>query len=379
MHAPLKLPVACLCLGLAFNALAQDNAPSSARPSLTLDDLYSDYTVIDADISPSGKLIAATVRRNNDDAIVSLDLATGEKKLITRINKDAFGEQIDVRIGPVYWKTEDRLLFQVRSRPNAGMRFKQLSRGSMLRVGNRLYGVNRDGKNLLPMFGDQYEDELVGAFDTSDIASMLWTDPKHILIRVGGWEGRSLFKVDVETGRGKVVENQKESVVDWWLNVDGTAIVRMEYSLGTIRYYRKLPDGKWKKYYSVRRREAQEQPDFSGIGPSSDPDKFYVLARPPGKDRMGVYLYDLGKEAFGEAVVENPAYDIYSASISDDGARVRYHCYDVHVRICDFADPKRNAYMRGLRKFFEESANVNIADASDDGNTILLLVDGPTE
>jgi dienelactone hydrolase len=353
--------------------------PPAAKVPLALEDLYSDFTVIDADISPSGKSIAATVRRNADDAVVVLDMGTGEKKVVTRINKDAFGKQIDVRLGNIWWKTEDRLLVQVQSRPNDDLRFDQLARGSMLKIGNRLYGVNRDGKNLIPMFGDQYEEELVGAFDTSDIASMLRNDPKHILIRVGGWEGRSLFKVDVETGRGKIVEKQRESVIDWWLNADGAAIGRVEYSLGTIRYYRKLPDGKWKKYYSVRRREMQEQADFEGIGASSDPNKFYVIARPAGKDRIGIYLYDLEKESFGEPLAENPNYDIQSASIADDGSRVMYHCYDAHVRTCDFADPKRNAYMRGLRKFFDETANVYIADASDDGNTILLFVNGPSD
>jgi hypothetical protein len=203
--------------------------PPAAKVPLALEDLYSDFTVIDADISPSGKSIAATVRRNADDAVVVLDMGTGEKKVVTRINKDAFGKQIDVRLGNIWWKTEDRLLVQVQSRPNDDLRFDQLARGSMLKVGNRLYGVNRDGKNLIPMFGDQYEEELVGAFDTSDIASMLRNDPKHILIRVGGWEGRSLFKVDVETGRGKIVEKQRESVIDWWLNADGAAIGRVEY------------------------------------------------------------------------------------------------------------------------------------------------------
>jgi len=57
--------------------------------------------------------------------------------------------------------------------------------------------------------------------------------------------------------------------------------------------------------FQVRRREMEGQPDFEGIGPSNDPNKFYVLARPPGKDRIGVYLYDLSGEQFGEALVEN--------------------------------------------------------------------------
>ncbi len=360
-------------------ALAQATPAAAPLPSLTIEDLYSQHNIVDVDISPSGKTLAAVVRRDSEDVIMSIDMATGEKKIITRINKDAFGDQIDVRMGFVLWKTENRLLFQLRSDSNEGLDYSRLSRSNLLKLGNRLFAVDRDGKNAIPMFGEQRVEALVGAFDTSDIASMLVKDPKHILLRIGGWEGRSLFKVDVDTGRGKVVEPQKESIVDWWLDVDGTAIGRVEYSAGTLRYYRRLEDGKWKKYHSVRRRDMEELPDFIEVGPSDDPSKFYVLARPPGKDRMGVYLYDLANESFGDVLIENPRFDIQYARASSDGKRILFHCYDEHVRVCDFTDAKMTAYMRGLRKFFDQSANVYIVDASDDGKIILLSVDGPVD
>ena len=120
-------------------------------------------------------------------------------------------------------------------------------------------------------------------------------------------------------------------------------------------------------------------PDFALIGPSTDASKFYVLARPPGHDRIGIYLYDLQKEDFGSPLVENPNYDIAEADVSDDGSRVRYHCYDVNVRVCEFADTTQEAYMRGVRKFFDEQANVYITGASNDGKVILLHVDSPSD
>ncbi|MBC8025501.1 MAG: S9 family peptidase [Steroidobacteraceae bacterium] len=354
-------------------------AEAAGKAVLTLEDLYSDQNVIDADISPSGKVIAVVVRRADDDTLMLVDLTTGEKKMVTRIKKDAFSKQLDVRIGYIVWKTDKRLMFQVRSDMNEGLNWRKLSRSAMFMLGNRLYGVDSDGKNLVPMFDGQWDDALVGAFDTSDIASMLWQDPDHILLRVGGWDGRSLFSVNVHTGRGKVLEKQKEGVIDWWLDVGGKPIVRVEYSVGTLRFYRKLPNNSWKKYYSVRRREMDELADFTLIGPSLDPNRFYVLARPPGKDRMGVYLYDLNQESFGDALIENPLFDINSARVATDASKLVFHCYDDHVRTCDFADPKQNAYMRALRKFFEDSANVTVMDASNDGKIILLSVDGPVD
>ena len=186
----------------SYPAAAQNPAakPEPKKASLTLEDLFSEPTVVDADISPSGKYIAAIVRKDADDAIVQLDLTTGQKKLVTRINKDAFGKQLDVRLGFVLWKTDDRLLFQVQSRANEGLDISRLGRDTILKYGNRLFAINRDGTKLVSMIGEKYNDALVGAFDTSDVASMLAKDPQHILVRVGGWDGRSLFKVDVLDG-----------------------------------------------------------------------------------------------------------------------------------------------------------------------------------
>jgi len=373
----LLMLIAC-CVLFGQSALAQAPA-ATAKPVLTLEDIYSEYNVIDASLSPNGKMIAAAIRRDDVDMIVVLELATGVKRSVTRLNKDDFGDQIDVRMGFVRWKTDSRLLFQLRSRRNAGVDFSKLSHANVLKLGNRLFAVDLDGKNLTTIFGKQIPDELVGAFDTSDIASMLRKDPEHILIEVGGWDGRSLFKVDVNTGRGKVVEPQKEGVVGWWFDVDGKAVVREEYSVGTLRFYRRLEDGKWKKFYSLRKSDMDERDEFVLVGPSADPTKFYVLAIPEGRDRMGVYLYDLQKESFGEPLVENPDYDIVYARSSQDGTKLEMHCYDVHVRICDFADSTRDQYMKDLRKHFKESANVYIMAASSDGKFILLEVDGPSD
>src|SRR4051812_20555073 len=371
-----------IAFGLLARPVANAKAPTpapTAKPVLTLEDIYSEYNVIDASLSPNGKMIAATIRRKDDDMLVVLEIATGQKKPVTRLNKDAFGNQIDVRMGFVLWKTDERLLFQLDSDSNDGLDYSRLSHANILKLGHRLFAVDLDGKNLTTLLSKQNDDELVGAFDTSDIASMLRNDPKHILVKVGGWEGRSLFKVDVDTGVGKVVEPQKEGIIDWWLDTNGNAVARVEYSVGTLRFYRRLEDGKWKKFYSIRRSDMEERPEFSLVGPSTDPTRFYVLARPEGKDRMGVYLYDLPNESFGEPLIENPRYDIVYARSSEDGTRLISHCYDVDVRVCDFADATKNEYMRNLRAFFKDSANVYIRDSSTDSRFILLNVDGPSD
>ena len=229
------------------------------------------------------------------------------------------------------------------------------------------------------MLGDNRNAALEGAFDLGAIMSFLPKDPNHILMVLDGFNGRSLFKVDLETGRGEQVERPSELVVGWWLDVDGNPVVRTTVSGGTVRLFRKDAEGKWRKFYSMRLREMKEQSEYESVGPSDQPGKYYVLARPPGKDRVGLYLYDLEKEPFRRALIEDPNYDLISAQVSRDGKRVIRHCYRAHVRICSFSDAKIDAHMKGIRKFFEESANVYTFDSSEDGKSILLYVEGPRD
>jgi len=87
--------------------------------------------------------------------------------------------------------------------------------------------------------------------------------------------------------------------------------VRVEASRGTLRFYRREDGDKWKKYHSVRLSELKEQNEYEPLGASDQPGKFYVLARPEGAQRRGVYLYDLTNESFGPPIAENPEFDIH--------------------------------------------------------------------
>jgi dienelactone hydrolase len=208
---------------------------------------------------------------------------------------------------------------------------------------------------------------------------MLPRDPDHILMTVDGLGGRSLFKVNVGTGVGEVVERASPSVADWWLDLDGKPVVRVEASSGRLRFYRHEDGERWKKYYQVRLSELKEQSEYQPVGPSDQPGKFYVLARPEGAQRRGVYLYDLINESFGAPLAENPDFDITSASVSREGKGLQRFCYLAHVRICESADAKVNAHMKGIRKYFKDSANVYVVDASDDNQVLLIYVEGPSD
>ena len=250
------------------------------------------------------------------------------------------------------------------------------SASSRVAFGDRLFAINRDGTKLVAMLGRQSQCRARGRVQPRrhhEFPAEGSRSHPHGCRRI---DGRSLYKVNGDRSRradGKAGRFGVRLVAD----VDGNPMVRVTASNGSVRLSRKDAEGKWRKFKSVRLRELKELPDYEAVGPSDRPGEYYVLARPPGKDRVGLYLYDLGNDQFGEPVIENPVYDLDAAQISRDGKSVIRHCYSAHVRICKFADPKIDAHMKGIRKYFEESANVDTYRLFEHGTSILLFVEGP--
>ncbi|HTU66903.1 MAG TPA: S9 family peptidase [Steroidobacteraceae bacterium] len=347
--------------------------------NLSLDDLFSVEGAADVSVAPSGRYLAAVVRGKDSDLLAVQDLSDGKTEAIARIGRRDAGKMLDTRISTVVWKTDGRLLFTVHIFPAKGVRWSQLMNSDYRKLGARLFSIDREGKNLVRMLAKNRNSELDNAYNLGAIRSLLPRDDAHILMTVDGMDGRSLFKVDVRTGEGDVVERARDAVIDWWLDLDGQPVVQVEASRGTLRFSRRDSVGRWKKFYSVRIRDLKQQDEYEPLGPSDQDGKFYVLARPAGAQRRGVYLYDLRNESFGPPVAENPRYDLSSAVISRDGRSVARFCYVAHVRICESTDPKLDAHMKGVRQYFEDSANVYVSDASDDGDVLLLFVEGPSD
>jgi dienelactone hydrolase len=229
------------------------------------------------------------------------------------------------------------------------------------------------------LLGDNAEGALDGTLEFGRIASYLPNDPDHVMLVVDGRYGPSLFKVNVNSGVGVMVEKPRQRISGWWLDVDGRAALRMEHANGTIRILRRESEDNWVKVLSYRPNESDEHPEYELLGPSDQTGRFYVLARPDGKDRRGIYLYDVAKESFGDVLYEHPVYDLEAGLVSRDGKRIVSYCYVVHAYTCQFTDPKVESHMRGIRKFFRDTTNVRLVDSSLDDKTMLLNVSGAND
>jgi dipeptidyl aminopeptidase/acylaminoacyl peptidase len=346
---------------------------------LTLDELISDPDLRDAAVSPSGKYVALSLWRQNRDLVALMDLETRQTRVLTNIDHNVAGEKLNVRIENLFWKSDDRLLFRTSIWPDEHDYAQTFFEQTVLKMGERIFAINRDGTHLVRLMGDNAEGALDGAINFGRVASYLPNDPGHILLTIEGRAGLSLFKVDLNDGVGLMVEPPQKRTDGWWLDLDGHAVLRMESLNGTIRILRQVSGDDWVKVLSFRPAETEEHLDYEQLGPSDQPGHFYVLARPNGRDRRGIYLYDLAKESFGEPLFENPLYDLEAGRISRDGKRVVSYCYYAHVYICQFTDQRIESHMRGLRKFFGDAVNVNLVDASSDDRAFVLLATGPNQ
>ncbi|MEZ5500770.1 MAG: S9 family peptidase [Steroidobacteraceae bacterium] len=367
-------------VAIAGTATQPETAGVENKAPLTLEDLYSPVSLPDAAVSPSGRYLAFINRNEDEDQLFVLDLANGSSAAIIAMSRDKVVQKSDAYIISVYWKSDQRLIFRTRVVPDEDARTFTYTIQQYQKFGDRLFAIDRDGKNLLRLLQDNRDQGLVGTLDLGSIADLLPRDNQHILMIVNGDYGPSLMQVDIATGRGAVIEKPNAKIVSWWLDVDGKPVVQVQVSAGTVTYLRKLDDGNWKPFHKERLREMRERDsDYDAIGPADVAGKYYVLARPPGRDRRGVYLYDLGSESFGEPIIEHSQFDLESAHASADGKGIAWYCYLAHVRVCEFSDPRINAHMRGLRKFFSDRADVSVFDSSTDNKVFLLRVAGPAD
>jgi acetyl esterase/lipase len=368
--------VACL---FGSGALAEQAPPTSHPLPLTVDDLIADPDLRDAAVSPSGRYIAVSLWKRDNDLIALMDVETKQTKVLTRIGHDVAGKKLNVHIENLVWKTDDRLLFHSSIWPDEHDYDQRFYEQTILKMGERIFAIDRDGGKMVRLLGDNADGALDGAINFGLVTSYLPNDPAHILLSIDGRAGLSIFKVNVNDGVGVMVEKPRRRTSAWWLDLDGDAILRLESVNGTLRLLRREGADDWVKVLAFRPAQVREHLDYELIGPADHPGSFYVLARPGSHDRRGIYLYDVAKEQFGEPLFQDPVHDLEEGSASRDGKRIVSYCYYAHVYTCHFTDPKIESHMRGVRKFFGDAVNLHLVDSSDDDKTIIFFVDGPSQ
>src|SRR5690242_5781848 len=118
--------------------------------------------------------------------LVLMDLDTKATKILTNFGHDAAGKRLNVHMESVFWKNEDRIVFRTGIYPDEHEYQQTFDEQTMLKMGERLFAINRDGSKLVRLMGDNAEGALDGALNFGRIASYLPNDPNHVIVFVRG-------------------------------------------------------------------------------------------------------------------------------------------------------------------------------------------------
>jgi hypothetical protein len=315
---------------------------SACRPSIRMDEVGADSNVDESGkiparaffanpifshvrLSPNGRRIAVLISRAENDVIMSIDLATGDKvPLILLERKEAARHLASQSIDGLGWASEDVVVLNV-SRPRLGPGF--VNRQTTLAASSVRDPRARDLSKDFPF--------AVYQSNRAHIISYLPDDPDRVLIN---WFGDPRA-VDLQFSRLRDSELQKASVTGW--AVDHEFKVRIGYS-----------GERWTNEFEVWGRVSDEDPleklvkwnpldpaetgaGFWFGGFSEKPEMIYVFSeRETG--RFALYEYDLRTRTMGRMVFQHPEYEadfsltsqvdgrLLSVTYTDDVPKVHY-------------------------------------------------------
>jgi len=139
--------------------------------------------------------------------------------------------------------------------------------------------------------------------------------------------------VNVNTGVGEVVEPASFAVWDWWLDLDGQPIVRVEASralcVSIARRRRQVEEVSQRPAEANSRSRTNTNPWVHRTSPA-----ILRAGASEGAQRRGVYLYDLTNESFGRRSRKSGVRHHLRLHLAR-GTRVQRYCYLAHVRICE--------------------------------------------
>jgi dipeptidyl aminopeptidase/acylaminoacyl peptidase len=347
----------------AFFALTS----AAAAQTPTIRDFARDPAVTGASLSPSGRYVAAIDHQPDGDRLVIIDWAEGAN---TPIAQTVRGRQItDIYVNWVSWKTDDRLIYSITAvdvRPDVPF--------EMRRSLTRVQSINRSGGDIREMLRQREHGWVV-------LADILPADPNHVLIRAPEQGSSGLWRANVLTGAAERVESPSRYVGNWYMNRDGVPVFRLEFprSGGGYRLARRAPGtNAWRDVTEVLAENFDNNREFFPVGAGPRPEQMYVTARPEGANFGAVYLYDVATGELGEPVVQVENSDIFTMIAAPGTREIILVCTYDRTQTCRGQTPEISADWRAVLAPLRQYGDVSLIDISDDGQTWLIRVEGPT-
>ncbi len=181
-----------------------------------------------------------------------------------------------------------------------------------------------------------------------------------------------LFKVDLKTGRGRIVKRGRQETIDWFVTDDGEAIAREDYDDDSNKY----------RIYHYNNRKAvkiyEEKSEtrlttVSLVGVKADLSGLVVSIVEKGSDRNALAIMSFDGE-LSEPIFKRDDAEIERVII--DTNRIVYGVeYSGLKPSYDFFDPKLTSLLDGVGDLYP-NASVTLSSWSDDFNDLVLFIAG---
>ena len=370
-------------------AIARASEPPSAFA------LVRAPAISNVSVSPDGKHLAALTSADGNTITISVWSTDDLSKPYAVI---AAGK---VRIWSVRFLKNDRLLIETIQTFTVGEHRGHLGRS---------FVSDLQGKAWTSLLPDQQarseDDEFAAKFDNAVLLDSLPQDPRNVVVMdLRTRSGGDILKLDVYSGQTTRIESASEKFFSYRADLTGQIRARQSVDfedgkLYVAQWFKDPATGQWSEHY---RNYAKDRENMDVVGFSTDPNIVFVRSS-KGRDKAGIYEYDLKQRKITEPLFEHKVFDADDVIIDHAPARLGQilgFTYEGPSTSIYWTDDKLAALDKGVRGALgvkivatpwtdpgtneqvkigvPSGANVRVASRSQDQKTVIVEKSGPRQ
>ncbi len=348
--------VLCAIIVVAHSiALGAQPVPKLPITHFTLPPQFSDAT-----LSPDGRYLAALKWRAGRYLLVVKDLDDAND-----IPTDATDPGPGQSFLWTEWATNERLLLGVGA---------LVPEGGGQQIVTRLFAVNADGEDLIPLFDPEGESK---AARHDQVVDLLPQDPRHILVSVAernpNWP--DLYRVDLETGTAELVHHGQQSILYWMTDKQGR--VRIGGGLEQGNFFLIARNDEASDWQRIWQAPLASTAEFSPIAFLTDPDVLLVESNHEGGP-SAIYQFRLSTNEFVQRLFGHDEVDIEDVSLDSAQRRLLAVTYvqDIKHTVYLDKDVRRDTDFMSRALPGKEIEFVNV---SNNGRRYVIVARGPKD
>jgi len=304
-------------------------------------------------LSPNGKMLAGLVPVEDRMNLAVINLESMKSLVVTT--------EREQDVNGFLWATDDRLLYY-------------LDKDGSESLG--IYAVNTDGSKarvLIVPAGLQMRNG-AAVIRFTQVLNRLKKDPKNVLV-INNQKSAAhpdVYKLDIMTGRLRVVQRNPGDIDGWFVGWDGDVIgaVFTDDLYSGFQMLNK-ETGEFEEIVKAR----YDEPSFSPVALTGDGENGYVSSRvnPDGttRDKAAIFKYNFKKREMGELVFEHPVVDVAGASTSEKTRDIIAVGYAVGKPVTVYVDERWKKIMKGINDALP--GTINSMTSTDEAETLGIV------